>query len=234
MEPAAVVVSELASNAVLHARSPFAVDASWQAPRLRVEVTDMNPTYKRTRPRLGRPWWMGPQDRRRVRGDLGHRPTRGSQGRLGRISAHPEHVTHAARHVCGSAVVHAARAQGSADALRGPRMKISATGTRKRGAATPNRPAPRAERPAAFGSGCCRDAQGLTPSPAAPVRHGASRRYRLAAWRRAGEVSSCTPMAPSRAARTTKTTRAPASTYATRATRIVVSTGGASASIAAS
>ena len=45
-EPAAVVVSELASNAVLHARSPFAVDVSWQAPRLRVEVTDMNPTYK--------------------------------------------------------------------------------------------------------------------------------------------------------------------------------------------
>ena len=45
-EPGAVVVDELAANAVVHARSPFEVVASWQAPRLRIEVTDMNPTYE--------------------------------------------------------------------------------------------------------------------------------------------------------------------------------------------
>ena len=45
-EPAAVVVDELATNAVLHARSPFEVVASWRTPRLRVEVTDMNPWYE--------------------------------------------------------------------------------------------------------------------------------------------------------------------------------------------
>ena len=45
-ESAAVVVDEFAANAVLHARSPFEVVASWRTPRLRVEVTDMNPWYE--------------------------------------------------------------------------------------------------------------------------------------------------------------------------------------------
>jgi hypothetical protein len=46
VEPAALVVDELAANAVLHARSRFEVVASWRASRLRVEVNDMNPSYE--------------------------------------------------------------------------------------------------------------------------------------------------------------------------------------------
>ena len=43
-DDAALVVSEMASNAVLHARTPFTVSASRLGSGLRVEVSDLNPT----------------------------------------------------------------------------------------------------------------------------------------------------------------------------------------------
>jgi anti-sigma regulatory factor (Ser/Thr protein kinase) len=46
-----VVVSELATNAVLHARTPFAVSATCDGTRLRVAVADQSATLPRLRRR---------------------------------------------------------------------------------------------------------------------------------------------------------------------------------------
>jgi anti-sigma regulatory factor (Ser/Thr protein kinase) len=45
----ALLVSELATNAVVHAGSRYAVVASWQPPTLRVDVLDNNSTRPRVR-----------------------------------------------------------------------------------------------------------------------------------------------------------------------------------------
>ena len=49
-EEAELLVSELVTNAVLHARTPLVVRAAWRAARLRVSVTDESAWLPRPRP----------------------------------------------------------------------------------------------------------------------------------------------------------------------------------------